>query len=239
MKVHKAIAKAFGYELLKRSKHPTINSHLSNLINHNNINVVLDVGANNGQFGLMLRNEGYQGEIHSFEPVSKTFDNLNYACLKDKKWFPNKVAMGSVSGEETVHITEASDLSSFLNSNDFGKEKFKKIMVSQTEKVNVSTIDNYLTTRIENFEKRNILLKMDTQGYDLKVFEGALNTIEHIDCILSEISLIPIYSGMPHYLDSLRKYEKYGFVVTGLYPISRKSDLSVIEMDCFMINLKI
>jgi FkbM family methyltransferase len=239
MKPHKVIAKAFGYELVKRGKHPTSNSHLINLINHNNIDVVLDVGANNGRFGLMLRNEGYEGEIHSFEPVSKTFENLSRACLNDKKWFPNKVAMGSVVGEETVHITESSDLSSFLNPNDFGKEIYKKIKVSQTEIVNVSTIDDYLTTRIANFERRNILLKMDTQGYDLKVFEGALNNLEYIDCILSEISLIPIYTGMPHYLDALRKYEKHGFIVTGLYPISRKSDLSVIEMDCFMINSKI
>jgi hypothetical protein len=77
---------------------------------------------------------------------------------------------------------------------------------------------------------------MDTQGYDLKVFEGALNAIGYITGILSEISLIPIYSGMPHYLESLGKYEEYGFVVTGLYPISRKDNFSVIEMDCMLIN---
>jgi FkbM family methyltransferase len=238
MKLHKIIAKALGYELIKRRKHPTSNSHLINLINHNDIDIVLDVGANNGQFGLMLRNEGYDGDIHSFEPVSKTFKNLSHACHNDPKWFPNKTAMGSVIGEETVHITESSDLSSFLNPNDFGKEKYKKIKVSQTEKVKVGTIDDYLVTRIPDFKKRNILLKMDTQGYDLKVFEGASSVIQHIDCILSEVSLIPIYSGMPHYLDSLRKYEENGFNVTGIYPISRKSDLSVIEMDCFMVNTK-
>ena len=239
MKAHKVIAKAFGYEMVKRSKHPTSNSHIINLINHNNIDVILDVGANVGQFGLMLRNEGYKGEIHSFEPVSKTFKKLNHTCLNDQKWFANNIAMGSVSDEKEVHITESSDLSSFLNPNDFGKEKYEKIKVSQTERVTVSTVDDYLTTRIENLGRRNILLKMDTQGYDLKVFEGALNSLEYIDCIMSEISLIPIYSGSPHYLDSLRKYEECGFIVTGLYPISRKRDLSVIEMDCFMINSKI
>jgi hypothetical protein len=42
---------------------------------------------------------------------------------------------------------------------------------------------------------------------------------------------------MPHYLDALRKYEEYGFVVTGLYPVSRdKNTLSTIEMDCALIN---
>ena len=81
-----------------------------------------------------------------------------------------------------------------------------------------------------------ILLKMDTQGFDLNVFKGASTFIQNIICIQSEISLTPIYSGMPHYLDSLKTYEDAGFVITGLYPISRKEDMTVIEMDCMMLN---
>jgi len=236
MKLHKSIAKALGYELIKRRKHPTSATHLINLIKLNDIDVILDVGANKGQFGLILRNEGYTGEIHSFEPVSSTFEELSQACRNDDKWFPNKTAMGTTSGEETIHITKSSDLSSFLNPNDFGKDKYKKIEVTNTETVIVNTIDNYIPDNIQNYKSRNILLKMDTQGYDLNVFNGAKKTLSSINCILSEISFIPIYSGMPHYLESLKTYEDSGFIVTGLYPISRRKDSSVIEMDCFMLN---
>ena len=238
MKLHKKIARAFGHELIKYRKHPTSNSHIINLIKHYKIDLILDVGANHGQFGKMLRDEGYKGEIHSFEPVSKAFEHLSRTCLNDQKWFAHKIAMGDTCGEQTVNITESSDLSSFLNPNDFGKEKYKRIKVLHKETVEVSTIDSFLTTQIADFDKKQIVLKMDTQGYDLKVFKGALNTIANIVCIVSELSLIPIYSGMSHYLDSLRKYEEYGFVVTGLYPISRKENLSVIEMDCMLINDK-
>ena len=239
MKLHKSIAKIFGYELIKRKKNPSSSTHLINLINNNDIDLVLDVGANKGQFGLMLRKEGYDGEIHSFEPVSNTFNLLNQACVDDNKWFPNKTAMGKESGEETIHITKSSDLSSFLNPNDFGKDKYEKIKVTNTETVPINTIDSYLANNIDNYKNKNILLKMDTQGYDLNVFSGAINSLKNISCILSEISLIPIYSGMPHYLDSLKNYEQHGFIVTGLYPISRKKDLSVIEIDCFMLNTNI
>jgi hypothetical protein len=77
---------------------------------------------------------------------------------------------------------------------------------------------------------------MDTQGYDLKVFKGALNTISYTVCLLSELSFIPLYTGMPNYLDSLREYEKHGFAVTGLYPVVRTNDQAIIEIDAMLIN---
>ena len=120
MKLHRKIAKIFGYELIKRNKHPTLSSHIINLINPYKIDLVLDVGANYGQFGRMLRNEGYKGEIHSFEPVSHSYDNLQKACLNDEKWFVHKLAMGAADGKDAINVTEASDMSSFLDPNDFG-----------------------------------------------------------------------------------------------------------------------
>jgi len=236
MGLHKKIAKAFGYELIRRRKHTTLNTHIINIINHHKVNLVLDVGANVGDFGKMLRAEGYYGIIHSFEPVSQTFNQLRKTSFNDQKWFVHKMAMGEVCGKEIINITESSNLSSFLNPNDFGKEYSKTINILQKEMVEVETIDNFLNTQISDFDNLRILLKIDTQGYDLKVFKGAINTIKHIICILSELCIKPIYSGMPHYLDSLRIYEKYGFIISGIYPICRDEDMSLVEMDCMLIN---
>jgi hypothetical protein len=51
MKLYRKVAKIFGYELIRRNKHPTLNTHIINLINHYKIDLVLDIGANCGQFG--------------------------------------------------------------------------------------------------------------------------------------------------------------------------------------------
>jgi len=236
MKLHRKIAKLFGYELIKTRKHPSTNSHMINLINHYDIDLVIDVGANNGQFGRMLRAEGYQGDIHSFEPVSSTFNELKRSCESDDKWFIHQIALSDEVGQAEVNVTESSDLSSFLEPNEFGKSKYEKIKVLRTETVELNTLENFLKENIPDVAKRKIFLKMDTQGYDLKVFKGAEGVFDNIYCVLSEISLISIYSGMPHYLDALKIYEDAGFIVTGLYPISRKKDLSVIEMDCMLVN---
>ena len=74
------------------------------------------------------------------------------------------------------------------------------------------------------------------KGFIQKVFQGAKQSIPYIACMLSEISMVPIYSGMPHYLECLREYEKSGFSVSGIYPITRKPNLAVIEMDCMLVN---
>jgi len=238
MKLHRKIAKLFGYELIKTRKHPSTNSHVINLIHDYGIDLVIDVGANNGQFGRMIREEGYQGDIHSFEPVSKTYELLKENCANDPKWFTHKIALGDSCGEEDVNVTELSLLSSFLKPNDFGKRQIKKMMVLHTETVEMSTLETFVKQHIPDALDKRIFLKMDTQGYDLKVFKGAEGIFSNIFCILSEISLIPIYSDMPHYLDVLKEYESSEFVVTGFYPVCRDKNLSLIEMDCMLVNKK-
>lgn len=239
MKLHRKIAKLFGYELIKRKKNPTTASHIINLINQYHIDTVLDVGANQGQFGRMLREEGYRKEIHSFEPVSRPFEHLQANCLHDSHWFAYKLAMSDACGDALIYVSKSSDLSSFLSPNEFGKEKYEKIKITETEQVKLETIDTFIPQIIENLDKRNTFLKMDTQGYDIKVFKGGLKSIQYFAFILSELSLTPIYSGMPHYLEALKTFEDYGFIISGLYPISRKKDLSVVEMDCILLNKKI
>ncbi len=236
MKLHHRIARLFGYEMISRKKSPTLNSHLMDLIKRHEIDLALDVGANLGQFGTMLREEGYKGEIHSFEPVRETFESLKAKCSDDHRWFAYRIAMGDICGGKTINVTEGSNFSSFLKPNDYGKERFQKIKVISEEAVEVSTIENFLTAQVTDCDKRRILLKMDTQGYDLNVFKGALKVLDRIVCVLSEISVAPIYSHMPHYLDSLKEYEEYGFVVTGFYPVTRKDNLSLIELDCTLLN---
>jgi hypothetical protein len=86
---------------------------------------------------------------------------------------------------------------------------------------------------------KHIFLKMDTQGYDLHVFKGASKYYSKISCLLTEISFQPIYQKMSDHHEAIAFYEKKGFSVSGLYPVSRQKDSSIIEMDCFMINTQL
>lgn len=236
MSLHKKLARLCGYEMIRLKKHPSLEAHLEKLIEAKAINLVLDVGANRGQFAQRLRQQGYRGEIHSFEPVSHSFAAIQRASGGDSNWHVHQLALGAENGEAVINVTEFSELTSFLQFNDFGRKEFEQASIQNQETVQVVTLDKFLAAELPGFRSKNILLKMDTQGFDLQVFAGAQQSLDAIDVLVSELSLTPIYEGMPHYLEVLKIYENAGFAVTGLYPITRKADFALIEMDCVMIK---
>jgi len=235
MNIKNKVAQFFGYEIFNIKKHASLNSHLSNLINFYDIDVIIDVGANKGQFAKRIRQNGFKGRIFSFEPVQETFEILKSESKGDDKWNIYKLALGDKKETAFINVSASSDLSSILKPNDFGSLKYPKIQPIHQEKIEVDLLDNFVKSNF--LDGNNILLKMDTQGYDLNVFRGGLNVIKSIKCILSELSLIPIYDGMPSYKVCLAEYEKHNFLISGFYPLSRnKSNMAIIEMDCILVN---
>ena len=234
------IANLFGYELIKLKKHPTLESHLMNMLKHHNIDTVLDVGANVGEFGKMIRKRGYVGTIHSFEPVQELYDQLNNASENDSNWYSHKMALGSKNEDKQINIMNKSTFSSFQKLSDFGRQKFPKVEPMSHEIVNISTVNDFISQTIIEPESKKILLKIDTQGYDIEVFRGSLSSIQNITLILTEMSIQAIYTQTIAYLDFLQELNTYGFIVTGIYPISRrKEDFSLVEVDCILVNTQL
>lgn len=69
------------------------------LIFNNKINLILDVGANQGQFALNMRKLGYKEKIISFEPLSSAYNILYNHSLKDDNWIALNFALGNFDGE--------------------------------------------------------------------------------------------------------------------------------------------
>ena len=199
------------------------------------IDNVFDVGANTGQFGKMLRQLGYEGTIHSFEPVSSTFEQLTATAASDRDWHCHKMALGQENGEIFINIPEQStDFASVLNPSQIGLEKFNIMRPDRIESVTVRRLDEFV---IENgISGESWFLKMDTQGFDLQVFAGASGIRDKITYAMTELSIEPIYEGMPSYFEALTIFREGGFRPVGFSPVTRNPDLSLIEADCFLVN---
>ncbi|MFH1304044.1 MAG: FkbM family methyltransferase [Planctomycetota bacterium] len=239
MRLHHRLPQFFGYELINiKRNHPTLKSHLKLLFQTLKISIVLDVGANRGQFGLLLREIGYEGYIISFEPLKKTYQQLTKTSVGDEKWHTNHCALGSASETTEINFTSESEFTSFLNPTDYAKEvRSAQVQITQKETVEVKKLDDVFEDVISRCAgtDHQIFLKMDTQGFDQEVFKGGEKSLGRIVALQSEIAILPLYEGMPDYMESISAYREKGFELTGLFPVSRdQQSLILIEMDCVM-----
>lgn len=230
------VNKTLGLDVVHFAGQHTLRAHLVNVFNAYKIDAVIDVGANEGQFGLFMRSLGFSGDIYSFEPVAGAYKSLSAIAENDKRWFVFNYALGAQSGESFINVSEFSVFSSILNINEYALEKWSNSKTVHQQKITIKTLDECAAEGVFNRGGRFFFLKMDTQGYDLEVFKGARTILPNINCMLSELSLIHIYEGMPSFAESLTAFEGAGFSVSGFYPITRNKNTSLNEVDCVLVK---
>lgn len=238
MKWYNRIAHLLGYELIRLKKQPTLQAHLARLLRHLNIATVLDVGANVGQYGLLLRELGYRGRICSFEPVAAHYQALLKTAEDDDNWLTFPFALGAKEEVLEINVTDDASMSSFHSPNQYAAERFPdSSVVLHRERVRISTLDEFFRIHGKRCGDGPIFLKMDTQGHDLEVVKGGAVSIARIAALQSELSLLPIYTGTPNYRYVLEYLNKLGFTPSGIYPVSRDyGNLALIEIDCVMVR---
>ncbi len=163
------------------------------ILNNLNIKFALDVGANTGQFAESLFDFKYEGTVISFEPVSSCYKTL----LKRSKKYPNlivpeKCAIGNIDKSIEINVTDDTVFSSILKIKDFHSQLKPKSRIIKKETVKMFRLDSIIDQYIDKNET-SILLKIDTQGFEKEVLEGAEETLKRIKAIKIEIPLISIY----------------------------------------------
>ena len=227
------IARLFGYELVKlgRMPHRDINVHLLELFRLLDINCVLDVGANMGQYAIALRQAGYRGQILSFEPLRDCYAALYQR--RDERWHVFNYALGSSDRNMEIHVARKNVFSSFLPPNQYARERFRESSrIIATEQVTVKKLDSVFDGIVPVSAPR-LFLKLDTQGYDLEVLKGAKQVMPFIHGLQSELSSKAIYAGMPTHIESLKFIDELGYEITDIFPLSHdKHDMTLLEFDC-------
>lgn len=240
-----AIARKAHGELLaheQRTMKQLSAAHLAWLLARYRVDVVLDVGANVGQFAQELREHGYAGHIMSFEPVPRFVNKLKTLATDDDRWTVRQLALGTAAGSVPMRVQHS--LSSILEATEYGRGRFRSLeKFADTARVDVplqrldAIYDEVLAPVIAaGVERPRVFLKMDTQGFDLEVFRGLGERVGEIVGLQSEVALLTIYEGMPRMPEAVALYEAAGFEISGLFPVTREPDGRVIEYDCVMVR---
>jgi FkbM family methyltransferase len=212
--------------------------HVAWLLRELEVNIVLDVGANLGQYAQSLRANGYRGRIVSFEPVPHIAEVLERRAARDPDWHVLRYALGDCDEKAEIHVGVGQGrLSSLLPATEFGRSWNPRIDAGRTVLVEVRRLDGLFDEVVAGVANPRVFLKLDTQGFDLKAFAGAGHRAAELIGMQSEVSQVPLYQGMPHLTDQLAIYAAAGFGLTGVFPVvvDRKT-MRVIEFDAVMVR---
>ena len=181
------------------------------------ISLVIDVGANTGQFGSEIREKGYLDSIYSFEPLIEAHKVLLRNTARDKNWkIHPRCAIGDFVGDIDINVagnSYSSSIKEMLPSHISAAPDSTPI---GSHKADIITLDSLLDTWKNH--NGNIFLKIDTQGFELEVLRGASETLKLVTAVQLELSIIELYEDQALYGYFFDFFESLGFRLYQLIP---------------------
>lgn len=173
------------------------------------LGTVVDIGANVGQYGTRLRAAGYRGRIVSFEPGAEAHAALTARASGDPQWtVAPRLALGAAAGSARLHRYNRSDMNALEPALAATHEAFPKLAAAGTESVDVARLDTVLP---DLAPEGPLFVKIDTQGAEWAVLDGAEGVMPRIAGIQIEVSLLAMYEGERTWIDLLARLQTAGF----------------------------
>jgi FkbM family methyltransferase len=154
---------------------------------------VLDIGANTGQFAASMRRAKVRGRIVSVEPLQEAFDQLRTRAAGDPAWTVERAAVSAEPGTVVMNVSANSVSSSVLPMLELHATSAPESHYVATEEVAATTVDELVGRH--GLDPETTMLKVDVQGHELAVLEGAADTLDRFGAVRAELSLVPLYEG--------------------------------------------
>jgi FkbM family methyltransferase len=171
--------------------------------------VLLDVGANTGQYASLMRRIGYKGQIISFEPLTSAFAGLKEKVDLDDKWLAENFALGSREEQSLIHIAGNSYSSSLLDILPSHIEFDANSRYIAEETIQIRKLDDIFPNYCKQGEV--VMLKIDTQGFEKNVLEGSKLSLNNIALLQLEISIEPLYENEILFVEMVNYLQGLGF----------------------------
>jgi FkbM family methyltransferase len=202
------MANLLGYDILHLPTDPQSRKRLD-LFRSHQINLILDIGANIGQYATSLRNLGYKGRIVSFEPLSSAYSELEKKAINDPLWQAVHLGLGDSPGKMEIHIAQNSYSSSLLDMLPEHLASAPDAMYVGSETITINTIDNIIYHY--HTKDDHCFVKIDAQGYETKILDGCRQSFNKILGFQLELSLKALYKDEALMPDMLARMNNLGY----------------------------
>lgn len=213
----RSLVRRAGFDL--RRYHPSSSQHCAMhlLLKSLQIDLVFDVGANTGQTGEEFFGSGFAGRVVSFEPLAVAHAELVRKAALQPRWTAHpRAAVGAAPGEVTIHVAANSVSSSVLPMLQSHLDAAAGSQTIGSEVVSVVRLDDVAEAHLQG--SKAAMLKIDTQGFEWEVLDGAALTLNEVAAVQLELSLVPLYSGQRLWRDYVDRMEQLGFQLYFAYP---------------------
>jgi FkbM family methyltransferase len=200
------------------------------------IDLILDVGANTGQFARAMRGKFPAAHIVSFEPLPEAFADLDAWARADSNATALNIGLGEV--EATLpfyrHIGHSTS-SSMLQAHAAGVAAFPQLAGAELTEVPVRRLDDVLD-EIGRSAGANTLLKLDVQGFEAQVMRGAAHTLGQVGALITEVNIDPIYEGQAEFRELAGLAQSAGLRYAGNYAQHLAADGHVVFLDAVFVR---
>lgn len=217
--------------LARRNYRRALRSGVAASVEHSNvpfgdgIRTVVDVGASRGQFALFAATRFPEARIISFEPLPEPRAELTQLLGSRIEIHPT--AVGSSPGTVPMNLSRSDDSSSILAIGEEQERIFPGTDAVGSIEVEVVTLDQSLDLPLE----RPCLLKIDVQGLELEVLQGAAETLANVDEALIECSFIELYQGQAMADEVVSHALGAGLRLVGVHSLIKTADGRAIQAD--------
>jgi FkbM family methyltransferase len=162
------------------------------------IHTLIDIGANNGDYGAFLARFFGVQEAYFFEPLASCQAQLQAVARRIPSVQVLPFALSDETGEATFFRTEYAPSSSLLPPDSSAVSEFPQNAVRESGQIPLRQLDDVLRDRplVED-----VLIKIDVQGVEDKVIRGGRRTFGRAKVVLIEMSFVPFYDGQPLFED--------------------------------------
>ena len=218
-----ALGQRFGYDLVGQRS-------VAKFLQHRAIDLVIDAGANRGQFARYLRRTGYAGEILSFEPAAAAFAALEARAAADRRWTALQLALGAEDGEIELNLSERPVFSSIKPLTALAGAFDPGTRYVGTERVGLRRLDG--VAEAQNADR--LFIKVDVQGYEREVIVGATGLLDRVHGVQLELPVEYLYDDVWSLPQAIEAMADFGFTLAQVRPVSMLHDdpVAAIEFDC-------
>ena len=196
--------------------------------------VIVDGGANSGQWAIQVRKFFPEIKIYSFEPLKESFALLQINSLSDKNWLIKNEGLGKNNEVLSIYVSSNEAMSSSFKKPTNHLTEFPTVKFGDTQRAQIRRLD-----ADHDLKGQTIYLKLDIQGSEWDAIQGSTGLLNEIAAIEVETTLVSMYDGDLTHYELIPKIIALGFTPFAISPAHKKADGRCTYMDVILVRAEL